>query len=55
MSYKQQMTFTIVKVIWAYFGSISTRLKRNLLIFKHLRCGRDSKIAGRNNRSNLVR
>jgi len=27
------MTSTSVKVIWAVFGSISTRLTRNLLIF----------------------
>ena len=27
------MTSTIVKVIWVDFGSISTRLTRNLLIF----------------------
>ena len=33
MSYKQQMTSTSVKVIWAGFGSIFTRLTRNLLIF----------------------
>ena len=33
------MTSTIVKVIWADFGSISTRLKRNLLIFNL--CGAD--------------
>ena len=31
--YKQQMTSTSVKVIWADFGSIFTRLTRNLLIF----------------------
>jgi len=39
MSYKQQMTSTIVEVIWADFGSISTRLKHNLLIFNL--CGAD--------------
>ena len=32
MSYKQQMTSTIVKVIWADFGSISYPLERLFLI-----------------------